>query len=259
MDQNLARFRGIAAIFGIKGLEILNNAHVTVVGLGGVGSWCTESLVRSGVGHLRIFDHDLIAIHNTNRQAHTLNSTIGASKAHTFAKRLLEINPELDLEVYDFFLNQDNIPTYFPKDLNKSMYVIDAIDSLSSKVALVNYLKRNKFKFITSGGAGGKTDVSKITCADLQKAKNDALLAKLRNALHHDYGFTNTVKLGIRCVFIDQQATYPKHVNDQKELETIAPYFDNNKITFGAFMPATACVGLTIAQQTMLRILKDGQ
>ena len=160
--EDLARFRGIAAMFGIKGLQKLNNAHVTVVGLGGVGSWCTESLVRSGIGHLNIIDHDNIAIHNINRQIHSLSSTIGKSKAQTFASRLLDINPNLDLTVHTDFIDNNNLYAFFPADKAENMWVIDAIDSIESKTALINHLRRNKYKFISSGGAGGKTDISKI-------------------------------------------------------------------------------------------------
>lgn len=255
--EDLARFRGIAAMFGIKGLQKLNNAHVTVVGLGGVGSWCTESLVRSGIGHLNIIDHDNIAIHNINRQIHSLSSTIGKSKAQTFASRLLDINPNLDLTVHTDFIDNNNLYAFFPADKAENMWVIDAIDSIESKSALINHLRRNKYKFISSGGAGGKTDISKIKYTDLKNVTQDALLSKVRYKLRHEYGFNNSSKMGIKCVFIDQQAVYPKSVNNDDELNLIRPYFDNNNITFGAFMPATASVGLTISQNIITGILNS--
>lgn len=256
-SEQLARFRGIAGLFGISGFQKINDASVTVVGCGGVGSWCIESLVRSGLGHLRIFDHDTVAIHNINRQSHALTSSIGHKKVEAFAKRLLDINPHLDLEIHSEFIDKNNIKELFPLEMASYMWVVDAIDSLDSKVAFINYLKRNKFKFFVAGGAGGKDDPTKIKVGDLAKTTQDALLRNVRYKLRKEYGFTQgeDTKFGIKCVYIEQQPVYPKHVNNAEELELLRPTFDNGNITFGAFMPATSTVGLTIARQIIMGIL----
>lgn len=256
-NDDLARFRGIATMFGLKGLQKLHNANVTIVGLGGVGSWCTESLARSGIGHMRIIDHDVIAIHNINRQIHSLTSTVGKSKTETLAARLLDINPNLNLTFHKDYIDKNNIDIYFPKENNFNCLVIDAIDSIDSKTFLINHLKRNKYKFISSGGAGGKTDVSKIKYTDLKNATQDALLSKVRYKLRHDYGFTTTGKMGIKTVFIDQAPLSYQSVLSTEEQEVIKQYYDKQNITFGAFMPATASVGLAIAQQIILWILNS--
>ncbi|MGN1394017.1 MAG: ThiF family adenylyltransferase [Succinivibrionaceae bacterium] len=257
-DDQLARFRGIASLFGIKSLEKLRESSVSIVGIGGVGSWCVESLVRSGVGNIRIFDHDTIAIHNINRQCHSLSSTIGKQKVTVFKERLLDINPDLNIEFFTDFITEDNLDKFFPKEMSKNVWVVDAIDSIDSKTALVNYLKRNKFKFITSGGAGGKSDPTKIKIGDLSFTTHDALLKNLRLKLKKEYGFTTSAnrKMGIKCVYLEQSPVYPKNCNNEEELNRLAPLFDNSHITFGAFMSATATVGLTIAQQIILGILK---
>ena len=100
-------------------------------------------------------------------------------------------------------------------------------------------------------------NISKIKYTDLKNVTQDALLSKVRYKLRHEYGFNNSSKMGIKCVFIDQQAVYPKSVNNDDELNLIRPYFDNNNITFGAFMPATASVGLTISQNIITGILNS--
>ncbi len=260
-DENIARFRGTAMLYGMNGLRILNNTYLTIVGIGGVGSWALESLVRTGIGHIRIFDHDCISITNSNRQCHAMSSTVGQAKAKVFAQRLKDINPDLDVEYHSEFINSENLHQYFPKEDANKWYVIDAIDSIDSKTALMNHLKRNKYRFLSSGGAGGKTTSSEICISDITKIKQDPLLSKARLKLKEEYGFKTSEhgKMGIKCVFVNAPKSNPKNINSQKDLEELAHYFDDGIITFGACMHVTAALGLKIAETMIDRIIKDGR
>ncbi len=259
MDEYLARFRGTAALYGLSQLQKLKNAKVTVVGIGGVGSWTAEALVRTGIGNIRLIDHDIISITNTNRQCHALSSTIGKPKAEIFAKRLTDINPMLNIEYHREFIDQSKMSLLFPPDAASDSYVVEAIDSIHSKTALINHLKRNRYKFIVSGGAGGKTDCSKISVSDLSIVSQDPLLARIRENLRRDYGFTagNGHKFGIRCVYIQTPKHKPSEVNTPEELKIISEYFDDNTVTFGTSMTVTASLGLSLAREITNRILTD--
>ncbi|MGN1357464.1 MAG: ThiF family adenylyltransferase [Succinivibrionaceae bacterium] len=259
-DENIARFRGTAMLYGLKGLNILKNSSLSIVGIGGVGSWALEALVRTGIGNIRIFDHDTVSITNTNRQCHALSSSLGQSKAAIFSRRLKDINPALNIEYYEEFISPDNISKYFPSEKAREWYVIDAIDSIDSKVALINHLKRTKYRFISSGGAGGKITASEICIADLSKSQSDPLLAKVKLKLNNEYGFGNSKnsKMGIKCAFINSPRTNPKLVNSPEELQELSDYFDNGTISFGACMHVTAALGLKIAEAMIERIIQDG-
>ena len=136
-------FGGIARLYGQQGLERLQHAHVAVVGIGGVGSWAAEALVRSGVGEITLIDLDDICVTNTNRQVHTLNNTVGQSKVRVMAERLLAINPECTVHAIEDFVTESNLAELLHTRLD---HVLDCIDSLVPKAALISWCKRNKFR-----------------------------------------------------------------------------------------------------------------
>ncbi len=257
MNDYISRFRGIAALYGTKALFKLKDAHVVVVGIGGVGSWACEALVRSGVGEITIIDSDSVNITNTNRQILALSSTLNQSKVSVLGSRLLDINPDLKLSSHQDFISKDNIPFYFPNEPEKNVYVIEAIDSVDSKCALINHLKRNKYPFIVSGGAGGKIEGSKIAIADLASVQQDPLIARLRQKLRIEYGFSDNHKFGIRCVFLNCNKQKPNQVNDAEEMKSLSEYFDDGKITFGTAMMATSAIGINLANEIIKRIISD--
>lgn len=203
------RFSGIARLYGREHAEAISKSHICVIGIGGVGSWVAEALVRSGVGKITLIDNDEIALSNMNRQIHTLNSTIGQQKVDAMAARLFEINPDLSLNKIDDFITVKTFEDYLLQDYH---YIVDAIDSIKFKVLMINYCKRNKIPLITIGGAGGLTDPSKIEVIDLSRAINDPLLAKIRAKLRQEFGFPRNLKrkFGIECVFSTQQQVYPQ-------------------------------------------------
>ena len=203
------RFGGIQRLYGTAGADAIHTSHFCVVGIGGVGSWVVEALARTGVGAITFIDHDDIAASNTNRQLHTLSSTIDRSKAEVMAERVKDINPDCRVTAIDDLLTETKVEQYIGKQYD---YVIDAIDSIRHKAALINYCSRNKIPLITTGGAGGITDPTQIRIADLSKTYNDPLAAKVRAKLRNDYGFTKNPKrrFGVDCVFSTEQSVYPK-------------------------------------------------
>ena len=177
-----------------EGLEKLKKASVLVVGLGGVGSFATEFLARAGVGNMTIIDGDIIDITNINRQLPALQSTIGKAKVEIVTERILDINPEINLISINEFLSPERMDEILEN--SKFDYVLDCIDSVSPKLALIKACRRRKIKIVSSMGAGGKTDPSKVLVRDLSKTNNCYLAKQIRKRLKKE-GVTK----GFRCVF----------------------------------------------------------
>ncbi len=183
-----------ALLLKTAGLQKLQQAHVLVVGLGGVGSFAAEFLTRSGVGQLTLVDGDTVDITNINRQLPALHSTIGRPKTEVVADRLRDINPELKLHLINKFIEPDGF-----EDLVSSAkfdYVIDAIDSVSPKIYLILAAKRKKIKIVSAMGAGGKMDPSKVKVADISKTRDDFLARVIRKRLRKQ-----GIQKGVKCVF----------------------------------------------------------
>ncbi|MFO7603094.1 MAG: tRNA cyclic N6-threonylcarbamoyladenosine(37) synthase TcdA, partial [Gammaproteobacteria bacterium] len=209
MTDTDPRFEGIRRLYGDKAATLIHSLHIGVIGVGGVGSWVVEALARSGVGELTLVDYDTISLSNTNRQIHTLTSTVEQKKIQVMAQRCLEINPNIRINLIDDFITLDNMFDILGRGYH---YVVDAIDSIKFKAGIINHCKRNKIPLITTGGAGGLTDPTMIEIVDLSKTYNDALAAKVRSRLREEYGFTRNSKksFGVECVFSRQQPVYPK-------------------------------------------------
>ena len=208
-ENNKDPFDGIARLYGREAYSLIQNMHVCVIGIGGVGSWVVEALARSAVGQITLIDFDTIAKSNINRQIHTLANTINEKKCSAMQERVKSINPNCIVNIIDDFITMDNMANFLSRDYD---YVVDAIDSIKFKAGLIYYCKRNKIPVITTGGAGGLTDPSVIEVVDLTKTYNDALAAKVRSTLRDQYNFTKNPKrrFGIDCVFSSQQQLYPK-------------------------------------------------
>ena len=203
------RFAGIQRLYGMNHADQIRQAHICIIGIGGVGSWAAEALARSGVGHITLIDHDDIAASNINRQIHSATSTLNQSKVVVMAERIADINPECQCHAIDDLITDANLQNYLLRGYD---FVIDAIDSIKFKAAILYFCKRNKIPVITTGGAGGLIDPTKIDIIDLAKTWNDPLAAKVRSRLRSDYGYTNNPKrsFGIPCVFSTEQQRYPK-------------------------------------------------
>lgn len=180
------RYGGIARLYGERGLTNIRAAHVVVVGIGGVGSWAAEALARSGIGHLTLIDLDVVAESNLNRQSHATLATLGRNKVDAMRDRIASFAPDCELTLIDDFVTPENVAQVLPVAAD---YVVDAIDQVRSKAALVAYCAAHKLPVIVCGGAGGKADASRLTIADLSLTAHDALLSKLRATLRKDFGF----------------------------------------------------------------------
>lgn len=204
------RFNGITRLYGISGAEQLKQARVIVIGIGGVGSWVAEALARTGVGTITLIDLDDICISNSNRQIHAVGSQIGNFKVESMAKRIKDINPDCHVFAKTEFLTTENINDLVPVDTS---YVVDAIDSLRPKAALIRYCVSHKIKIITTGGAGGQTDPTRIVVDDLSRTVQDPLTRNLRRLLRKEYGFPTNLKrkFGVRCVYSTEHLKYPKN------------------------------------------------
>ncbi|MDF7666948.1 tRNA cyclic N6-threonylcarbamoyladenosine(37) synthase TcdA [Orbaceae bacterium ESL0727] len=211
-DSYWQRFGGIARLYGEVALLQFSQAHICVIGMGGVGSWAAEALARSGIGQMTLIDMDDVCVTNTNRQIHALKTNIGKAKTAAMAERILQINPECQVNIIDDFINPDNVSEYLgSRELPRYHYIIDAIDSVNDKAALLAYCKRQKLKVITVGGAGGKKDPTQIKISDLAKTIQDPLIAKVREKLKQQYKLNKDSKgkYAIPCVFSTEQLTYP--------------------------------------------------
>lgn len=180
-----------------QGVEKLQNANLLVVGLGGVGSFAAEFLARSGIGKMTIVDGDTVDITNINRQLPALHSTVGKSKVEVVSERLLDINPELQLTKINEFLNPERMDEVTGDQ--KFDYILDCIDSITPKLALIITAKRKKIKIVSSMGAGGKMDPSKVMVRDISKTYNCFLAKNVRKRLKKE-----KINKGIRCVFSNE-------------------------------------------------------
>ena len=169
-------------LLGEEKLEILKNANVLVVGVGGVGAYAAEMIVRAGVGRMTIADADKVSETNINRQLVALHSTVGREKCDILADRLKDINPELQLTVVNRFIKDDETDALLDSD--KFDYVVDAIDTLSPKLALIKGALDRGIRIVSSMGAGAKTDPTLMEIKDISKTHHCPLAHMLRKRLH---------------------------------------------------------------------------
>ena len=193
------RFGGVSRLYGPELRERFLNATVVVAGLGGVGSWAAEALARTGIGHLVIIDFDHISESNTNRQLHAIEGQFGKAKVEAMKERILQINPEINLTACDEFLEPENLDRLIPANA----LVLDATDSVQTKIALSVWAVKNNRALVMCGAAGGKSDPTSVRCEDLSRTEQDALLAKVRQGLRQDHGFSRNLKkkIGIRAIY----------------------------------------------------------
>ena len=177
-------------LLGDEKLERLRNANVLVVGLGGVGAYAAEMIARAGVGRMTIADADVISESNINRQLIALHSTVGRHKTEVMAERLRDINPNIELTIVSRFIKDDETDALLDSD--KFDYVVDAIDTLSPKLALIKGALDRHIPLVSSMGAGAKTDPAKMEICDIAKTHHCPLAHMLRKRLH---------KIGVRKGF----------------------------------------------------------
>jgi len=192
-DALFERQKRTRLLVGDAGIERLRNAHVLVLGVGGVGAYAAEHLARAGIGRLTLVDGDAVELSNCNRQLPALSSTLGRPKAEVMAERLREINPELTVEARVEFIGPEDVGALLDAGFD---YVVDAIDSLAAKVAFLLECRRRKIPLVSSMGAGGKTDPEQIRVADISKSYGCALARAVRARLKE-----RGVERGVKVVF----------------------------------------------------------
>ena len=200
-----ARFGGIQRLFGAEQSTQLQNSHVAIVGVGGVGCWAAEMLARAGVGKITLIDADEICVTNINRQIHALDSTVGQSKVRVMADRIKDINPDCQVICHEAFF----MASTADEQLIEYDYLIDAIDSVKHKVLLLTECRYRRIPVVTCGGVGGKTDLARILTADLAKTRGDMLLRKVRKELRQNHGLKNSKRFKMLAVFLDQDMILP--------------------------------------------------
>ncbi|WP_430400952.1 tRNA threonylcarbamoyladenosine dehydratase [Flavobacterium sp.] len=227
-------------LFKEEGINKLNKANVLVVGLGGVGSFAAEFLVRAGVGKMSIVDGDTVDITNINRQLPALHSTVGQPKVKIVGDRLLDINPELQLTRIEEFLSPERAYDLVSPEFD---YVLDCIDSLTPKMNLIIAAKRKKVKLISNMGAGGKYDAAKVTVRDISKTEYCPLAKNIRKRLKK-VGIDKGVK-----------AVYSAEIPDSKSLKlTDGTNFKKSFYGTNSWMPAL--FGLHAAETVVKHIIK---
>ena len=240
-DLEDRRFASLARLYGPGGLAALRAAHVVVVGLGGVGSWCAETLARSGVGRLTLIDLDHVAESNLNRQVHALEDTIGQAKVEAMAARIARIAADCVVEVVDDFVTPDNAAERLPP----ASAWIDAVDQAGAKAAMAALAVAGHQRLIVCGAAGGRTDPLRLRVDDLARTTGDALLASVRSRLRRHHGFPRDPKrrFGIEALYSDEPVLQRTPISGGGAPLACAGY--------GSAMGVTAAMGIAAAQRVI--------
>jgi tRNA A37 threonylcarbamoyladenosine dehydratase len=249
------RFGGLERLYGTGALGKLRASHVTVVGLGGVGSWSVEALARSGVGKLTLIDLDDVCATNTNRQLPALDPEWGRLKTEVLADRVKRINPDCEVTAVADFLTARSAQTLLA---NTPHLVIDAIDAVADKAVLVAACREKGLPVLVCGGAGGRTDPTQVRVADLGREQGDALLKALKKTLRSQ-GLSPATngEWGIDCVFSLEPPVMPWDVcaavpkpgdGGSSRIDCATGY--------GASAFATGTFGLTLASRAVAQLLR---
>ena len=228
-----------ALLLAEEKMERLRNAHVLVVGLGGVGAYAAEMICRAGVGRMTIVDADTVQSTNLNRQLPALHSTLGMPKANILEARFKDINPELELKVLPVFLKDENIPELL--DAARYDFIVDAIDTLSPKCYLIYHALQRRIKIVSSMGAGAKSDITQVRFADLWDTYHCGLSKAVRKRLQK-----MGVKRKVPVVFSTEQADSNAVLLTDDEM--------NKKSTCGTVSYMPAVFGCYLAEYVIKRL-----
>lgn len=255
-DPYDARFGGVARLLGREALARLRAAHACVVGVGGVGSWTAEALARGGVGAITLIDLDEVCVSNVNRQLHALDGQIGRPKVDVLAERIRLINPACRVEAVQEFFVASNAERLLEPGYS---VVVDAIDSVAHKARLLAACVARGLPVVTTGGAGGKRDGSRLRLGDLGESGGDDLLRQVRKTLRKEHGFPGGEghRYGIRVVWSTEAPVYPwadgtctasPEPGSATRLDCAAG--------LGAAMWVTAAFGLAAAQEAVRLVIE---
>ena len=247
------RFGGIARLYGDAALAAFRNAHVCVIGVGGVGSWSVEALARSAIGQITLIDLDHVAESNVNRQIHALTDTLGKAKVSALAERITQINPFCRVNEIEDFISEDKLASLIMP--GRFDYVIDAIDNAHTKTALVVHCRTHQIPLITIGSAGGQVDPTRIAIVDLSRTEQEPLLARVRKRLRAYHGFPRGTKnkFGIDAVYSTEPLRHPELCSTDENAPGLSGL---NCAGYGSAVVVTASFGF-VAAGYVLRKLAD--
>ena len=262
MDQPAVheRFRGIDRLYGAGSVARLAQAHVCVIGIGGVGSWAVEALARSGVGRLTIIDADEVCIANTNRQLHALDGEYGRPKVAVMARRARAINPAIEIDAVEEFVTPSNLERMLDRGCD---VVVDACDAFRVKVETIAWCRRRKLPLVTIGSAGGRTDPTLVAVRDLSRTEHDAMLALVRKKLREEFRFPRGPKryFGVQAVYSLENVRYPQA--DGSVCGTRPPAGEALKLDCGGGLGAathvTAAFAFAAVSRVLARLLAHGR
>lgn len=248
MNDYNERFSGVISLIGMDKINILSNANVCLIGLGGVGSWVAEALARCGVGRITIVDFDVVSKTNVNRQIHSLDGDFNKTKVQSMAERILRINPYCIVKQIHSFFTYSNADEILYENYS---YVIDAMDSPSKKCLLADKCKKRGIPLIMTGAAGGKIDPTMVKIADLSEVYNDRLLQEVRKKLRAKYGFPGASSpMGIDAVFSIEPAKRQKNnIPDTEKAED-----SNFKTGVGTVVFVTAVFGFAASSRVFVKL-----
>lgn len=198
------RFGGLSRLYGVAGAQKIRQAHVVIVGVGGVGSWAAEAVARSGVARVTLIDLDHIAESNINRQIHALSPSLGQAKVLAMRDRIALINPACQVRCIEDFVTPQNWPAILDLEADQDqnlLCVIDACDQVKTKTAMAAWALRSKSSLISVGAAGGKRLAHRVDIDDLSLVTHDPLLASMRHRLRKEHSAARRGKMGLACVF----------------------------------------------------------
>ena len=249
MEKNM--YTRTQLVIGKSGVDILKNSKVIVFGIGGVGGFTVESLCRAGVGNLVIVDNDTVDITNLNRQIIATVYTIGKSKVEVMKERILSINPNCNVTALETFVTEENIKDIITDDVD---YVVDAIDTISSKLALAEYCYKNNISIISSMGTGNKMDPSRFKVVDVFKTS----VCPLAKVMRYELKKRGIKKL--KVVYSDELPMKPKFQEFAKEGETeeqvLRKFTTKRQVPASiAFVPPVA--GMIIASQVVKDLVEE--
>lgn len=227
-------------LLGEEAVKRLSESAVAVIGTGGVGGYAVEALARSGVGRLLIVDADCVAESNINRQAVAFRSTVGKPKVELFALRCADINPAMRVDAFREYIDVENVARIIGYDVD---YVIDAIDTVAPKMAVIRHCLEHRIPIISSMGAGGRTDPTKIGYFDISETREDGLARAVRQRLR---------KEGIRRNLRVVASTEAPHRNSVIELDE-----KNKRSSFGTLMTIPAIFGLYLANHVIMKLIAE--
>ncbi|MBQ7781892.1 MAG: tRNA threonylcarbamoyladenosine dehydratase [Lachnospiraceae bacterium] len=236
-------------LLGEEPIEKLKKATVAVFGIGGVGGYTVEALARSGVGKLVLVDNDTVSLTNINRQIIALHSTVGRYKTEVMRERILDINPNAQVEIHTCFFLPENASQF---DFSEYDYVVDAVDTVTAKIEIIMQAKAKSVPVISAMGAGNKLDATKFVVTDIYKTQMCPLAKVMRKELRNR-GVNN-----LKVVYSEEPALTPKVIPEKETCDKEVQENTARRSTPGSIAYVPSVAGLLLAQEVIEDIISAG-